>query len=68
MPHSDGKWIKPLKRSQKVRLRKDLERQKKLGIVKEEIPKLEKCDWAPSKLIFCGKSRVTENGWEFKLL
>lgn len=62
------RWVKPLKRSQKVRLRKELERQKKLGIVKEEIPKLEKCDWAPSKLIFGGKSRVTEDGWEFKLL
>ena len=61
-------WVKPLKRSQKVRLRKELERQKKLGIVKEEIPKLEKCDWAPSKLLFGGKSRVTKNGWEYKLL
>lgn len=69
MGHSGSeRWIKPLKRSQKVRLRKELERQKKLGIVKEEIPKLEKRDWAPSKLIFGGKSRVTEDGWEFKLL
>lgn len=63
MPHSDGKWIKKLKRSQKVRLRKELAKRKK-----EENLKLEKCDWAPSKLFFGGKSRVTENGWEFKLL
>ena len=69
MPTSGyARWVKPLKRSQKVRLRKELERQKKLGIVKEEISKLEKCDWAPSKLIFGGKSRVTEDGWEYKLL
>lgn len=66
MPHTSLdilNFVKPLKRSQKVRLRKELEKQKK-----EENIKLEKCDWAPSKLIFGGKSRVTENGWEFKLL
>ena len=62
------KFVKPLKRSQKVRLRKELEKQKKLGIIKEEIPKLEKCDWKPSGLSFGGKSRVTETGWEYKLL
>ena len=62
------KWVKPLKRSQKVKLRKELEKQKKLGITKQENLKLEKRDWAPSKLIFGGKSRVTENGWEYKLL
>lgn len=62
------KWVKPLKWSQKVRLRKELEKQKKLGILKKEIPKLEKCDWKPSKLPFGGKSRVTDNGWEYKLL
>lgn len=62
------KWVKPLKRSQKVRLRKELERQKKLGILKEEIPKLEECDWKPTGLSVGGKSRVTENGWEYKLL
>lgn len=62
------RWVKPLKRSQKVRLRKELERQKKLGITKQENLKLEKCDWTPSKLIFGGKSRVTEDSWEYKLL
>ena len=61
-------WVKPLKRSQKVRLRKELERQKKLGIVKEENLKLEECDWKPSGLPFGGKSRVIKNGWEYKLL
>jgi hypothetical protein len=45
MPTYDfTKWVKPLKRSQKVRLRKELEKQKKLGIVKEENLKLEECD------------------------
>ena len=66
MPHTSlemFKFIKPLKRSQKVRLRKELEKRKK-----EENIKLEKCDWAPSKLLFGGKSRVTETGWEYKLL
>jgi hypothetical protein len=64
MPASEStRWIKPLKRSQKVRLRKELTKRKK-----EENIKLEKCGWAPSKLIFGGKSRVTENGWEYKLL
>lgn len=29
MPHSNTLWIKPLKRSQKVRLRKELEKRKK---------------------------------------
>ena len=62
------KWVKPLKRSQKVRLRKELEKQKKLGIIKEENLKLEECDWKPSSLSFGGKSRVTKNGWEYKLL
>lgn len=62
------RWVKPLKRSQKVRLRKELERQNKLGITQQENLKLEECDWKPSGLSFGGKSRVTENGWEFKLL
>jgi hypothetical protein len=70
MGHSVTKfdWVKPLKRSQKARLRKELKKQKKLDIVKEEIPKLENCDWKPSGLSFGGKSRITENGWEYKLL
>ena len=66
MPHTSletFKFIKPLKRSQKVRLRKELEKRNK-----EENIKLEKCDWALSKLLFGGKSRVTENGWEYILL
>lgn len=57
------RWVKPLKRSQKIRLRKELEKRRK-----EEDIKLEKCDWKPSKLSFGGKSRVTEDGWEYKLL
>lgn len=71
MPHTSletFKFVKPLKRSQKVRLRKELEKQKKLGITKQENLKLEECDWKPSGLSFGGKSRVTENGWEYKLL
>ena len=63
------RWVKPLKRSQKVRLRKELaKRQKEYEIKSKNEPKLEKCDWAPSKLIFGGKSRVIETGWEYKLL
>ena len=63
------KWVKPLKRSQKVRFRKELEKQKKLGIITEqENLKLKECDWKPSGLSFGGKSRVTETGWEYKLL
>ena len=62
------RWVKPLKRSQKVRLRKELERQKKLGITKQENLKLEERDWKPSGLSFGGKSRVTKTGWEYKLL
>lgn len=57
------RWVKPLKRSEKVRLRKELEKRKK-----EENIKLEKYDWKPSGLSFGGKSRITENGWEYKLL
>lgn len=71
MPHTSlemFKFIKPLKRSQKVRLRKELEKQKKLGITRQENLKLEECDWKPSKLPFGGKSRVTETSWEYKLL
>lgn len=68
MTHTSLEFIKPLKRSQKVRLRKELERQKKLGITKQENLKLEECDWKPSGLSFGGKSRVTESGWEYKLL
>jgi hypothetical protein len=64
MPISkDFKWVKPLKRSEKVRLRKELEKRKK-----QENLKLEECDWKPSGLSFGGKSRVTESGWEYKLL
>lgn len=62
------RWVKPLKRSQKVRLRKELEKQKKLDIIKQENLKLEECDWKPSGLSFGGKSRVTKNSWEYKLL
>ena len=62
------RWVKPLKRSQKVRLRKELEKQKKLGITKQENLKLEERDWKPSGLSFGGKSRVTKTGWEYKLL
>ena len=61
------KWVKPLKRSQKVRRRKELERQKKLGIIQEDA-KLELCDWKPSKLSFGGSIRVTEDSWEYKLI
>ena len=67
IPKSE-RWVKPLKRSQKVRLRKELEKQKKLGITKQENLKLEECDWKPSKLLFGGKSRITEDGWEYKLI
>lgn len=68
MPTSkSNKWVKPLKRSQKVRRRKELERQKKLGIIQEDT-KLELYDWKPSRLPFGGKSRVTEDGWEYKLI
>ena len=70
MMNSDfNRWFKPLKRSQKVRLRKELaKRQKEYEIKSKNELKLEKCDWTPSKLIFGGKSRVTETGWEYKLL
>jgi len=43
MPHSVfTKWIKPLKRSQKVRLRKELEKRKK---EEQKNPKLEGNEW-----------------------
>lgn len=64
MVHSGSeRWVKPLKRSEKVRLRKELEKRKK-----EENLKLENCDWKPSGLPFGGKSRVTKTDWEYKLL
>ena len=67
MPTST-RWVKPLKRSEKVRLRKELEIKKKFGITKERSPKLEEHEWTPSGLPFGGKSRVTEDRWEYKLI
>ena len=56
------KWVKPLKKSEKVRLRKELEKRKK-----EKPPKLEECDWKPSGLSFGGETRVTKDRWEYKI-
>ena len=65
MAHSTMKfnWIKPLKRSQKARLRKELEKRKK----NEQMELRETNGWKSCNLPFGGKSRVTKDGWEFKL-
>jgi hypothetical protein len=76
MPTNKGSnWIKPLKRSQKVRIRKEIDkRRKQAQIFHEELQggkwelTWEQCDWKSSGLSFGGKSRITEDGWEYKLL